>query len=261
MNATDRPLHLRHSASSPNVRKLRATSASTPTTVAVAHEQFLNTISKAHRPQEIRDTRVEDYACNICFEVAENAVVTSCGHLHCWSCLYRWLTLPTQLACPICPVCKAGCDIASLTPIYGRGEHESVVKTSKVRTLSSSSQYGPKNILDQWLVPHMHPPTLPILPDGETPARPMARRNPPVLRKNINIYTTHGPSATQPSSIFGNTHPVVIFSAGITTLCGMQILNNGGFASTTTDFGTQEDHTSKMMWLLACAIIAGVWFH
>jgi len=84
----------------------------------------------------------------------------------------------------------------------------------------------------------------------------MARRQQPIRKQAAAIYTT---SQSTPHSIFGNTHPVVIFSAGITTLCGMQILNNGGFTAP-SDFQS-DDNTSRIMWLLAAVIIAGVWFH
>lgn len=30
------------------------------------------------------------YECNICYEVATEPVVTMCGHLYCWPCLYRY---------------------------------------------------------------------------------------------------------------------------------------------------------------------------
>ena len=30
------------------------------------------------------------YECNICYEVAAEPVVTMCGHLYCWPCLYRY---------------------------------------------------------------------------------------------------------------------------------------------------------------------------
>jgi hypothetical protein len=29
------------------------------------------------------------YECNICLELAKEPVVTLCGHLYCWPCLYR----------------------------------------------------------------------------------------------------------------------------------------------------------------------------
>ena len=45
-------------------------------------------------------------AGNICYDLASEPVVTLCGHLYCWPCLYRWLQV--QNHCRTCPVCKAG---------------------------------------------------------------------------------------------------------------------------------------------------------
>lgn len=63
------------------------------------------------------------FECNVCLELSKEPVVTLCGHLYCWPCLYRW----TQGQCcargvpPVCPVCKAGVDVEKVIPIYGRG--------------------------------------------------------------------------------------------------------------------------------------------
>lgn len=59
------------------------------------------------------------FSCNICMEMASHAVVTMCGHLYCWPCLYRWLQ--TQRSARTCPVCKAGVDRDKVIPVYGRG--------------------------------------------------------------------------------------------------------------------------------------------
>ena len=29
------------------------------------------------------------YDCNVCYDTAREPVVTLCGHLYCWPCLYR----------------------------------------------------------------------------------------------------------------------------------------------------------------------------
>ena len=55
--------------------------------------------------------------CNICLDTARDAVVTFCGHLFCWPCLYRWL----QNGHSVCPVCKAGVTRESVIPLFGRG--------------------------------------------------------------------------------------------------------------------------------------------
>ncbi|KAJ8774917.1 hypothetical protein K2173_019921 [Erythroxylum novogranatense] len=46
-----------------------------------------------------------DFDCNICLELAQNPIVTLCGHLYCWPCLYRWLNHHSQShECPVCKV-------------------------------------------------------------------------------------------------------------------------------------------------------------
>lgn len=49
-------------------------------------------------------------------------MVTLCGHLYCWPCLYRWLQVQNHSR--TCPVCKAGVDRDKVIPIYGRGGNE-----------------------------------------------------------------------------------------------------------------------------------------
>lgn len=59
------------------------------------------------------------YNCNVCFEPASEPVVTQCGHLFCWPCLYRWMCedkLHTN-----CPVCKGVVKESNVIPLYGRG--------------------------------------------------------------------------------------------------------------------------------------------
>lgn len=59
------------------------------------------------------------FECNICFEMATEPVVTSCGHLFCWPCLYQWLHVHSSHK--ECPVCKGEVTAGNITPIYGRG--------------------------------------------------------------------------------------------------------------------------------------------
>ncbi|XWS59267.1 hypothetical protein CRYUN_Cryun08bG0106600 [Craigia yunnanensis] len=59
------------------------------------------------------------FYCNICLDLAREPVVTCCGHLFCWSCLYRWLHVHSDAK--ECPVCKGEVTVKTLTPIYGRG--------------------------------------------------------------------------------------------------------------------------------------------
>ncbi|XP_073046435.1 uncharacterized protein [Primulina eburnea] len=69
-------------------------------------------------PDIIPDTG--NFECNICFELAHEPIVTLCGHLYCWSCLYQWLQIHSYSH--ECPVCKAIVQEEKLVPIYGRGK-------------------------------------------------------------------------------------------------------------------------------------------
>lgn len=57
-----------------------------------------------------------DFDCSICFSEVEDPVVTLCGHLFCWECIYKWGTRSS-----ICPVCKNICTLSSIIPIYSKG--------------------------------------------------------------------------------------------------------------------------------------------
>lgn len=59
------------------------------------------------------------FDCNICLDLSRDPVVTCCGHLFCWPCLYRWLHLHSDAG--ECPVCKGEVQHKTVTPIYGRG--------------------------------------------------------------------------------------------------------------------------------------------
>ena len=39
--------------------------------------------------EELEADRLAPFECNICFELANDAVITLCGHMYCWNCLYR----------------------------------------------------------------------------------------------------------------------------------------------------------------------------
>lgn len=65
------------------------------------------------------------FDCNICLEAAHDPVVSFCGHLYCWPCIYKWLqvqrSFPESDEQPKCPVCKACISTSSFIPLYGRG--------------------------------------------------------------------------------------------------------------------------------------------
>jgi hypothetical protein len=70
----------------------------------------------------------ENFECNICFQKANEAVVTCCGHLFCWPCLYSWLHVHSFHK--ECPVCKGVIAETAITPIYGRDHGHSTTSSS-----------------------------------------------------------------------------------------------------------------------------------
>lgn len=79
------------------------------------------TIKKKDDVEKGGSTDGDFFDCNICFDLAKDPVVTCCGHLFCWQCLYRWLHLHSDAK--ECPVCKGEVTIKNVTPIYGRGNN------------------------------------------------------------------------------------------------------------------------------------------
>ncbi|CAN6808063.1 unnamed protein product [Brassica oleracea] len=82
------------------------------------------------------------YDCYICMDLSKEPVVTNCGHLYCWPCLYRWLEVSVAKECP---VCKGEISVKTLTPIYGRGgkiktESEEVSDTTNKKKIPSRPQ-------------------------------------------------------------------------------------------------------------------------
>ncbi|CAH8314571.1 unnamed protein product [Eruca vesicaria subsp. sativa] len=76
-----------------------------------------------------------DFDCNICLDQVRDPVVTFCGHLFCWPCIYKWIYSSNtsrqrvdqydKKESPKCPVCKSHISEATLVPIYGRGQKTS----------------------------------------------------------------------------------------------------------------------------------------
>ena len=58
------------------------------------------------------------YECNICLDVARDAVISMCGHLFCWPCLHCWIE--TKPHNQTCPVCKSAISKEKVIPLYGR---------------------------------------------------------------------------------------------------------------------------------------------
>ncbi|EOY14676.1 RING/U-box superfamily protein [Theobroma cacao] len=71
-----------------------------------------------------------NFECNICFDLAQDPIVTLCGHLFCWPCLYKWLNIHSRSH--ECPVCKALIEEEKLVPLYGRGKSSSDPRSKSI---------------------------------------------------------------------------------------------------------------------------------
>jgi E3 ubiquitin-protein ligase RNF5 len=78
------------------------------------------------------------FDCNICLDSAADPVVTLCGHLYCWPCIYEWLRPETDAEESRsssrrrrCPVCKAVVTPDALVPLYGRGSSSRSMKSPR----------------------------------------------------------------------------------------------------------------------------------
>ncbi|XP_071721913.1 E3 ubiquitin-protein ligase RMA1-like [Rutidosis leptorrhynchoides] len=71
------------------------------------------------------------FDCNICLDSASDPVVSLCGHLYCWPCIYKWLynespsTKENKQKGRHCPVCKANLNDSSFIPLYCHGKSDS----------------------------------------------------------------------------------------------------------------------------------------
>nr|GMC50831.1 E3 ubiquitin-protein ligase RMA3-like [Ipomoea batatas] len=147
------------------------------------------------------------FDCNICFESAHDPVVTLCGHLYCWPCIYKWLHIQdTSLESeeqPQCPVCKAHISNTSLVPLYGRG--------------SSSSDYESKKLELDFSIPQ-RPPALSMntpLPNSRPHQQlpPNALHQPPPLFHHQQYFPqAFGSYASIGPSSFGGTAVTSFFS-------------------------------------------------
>lgn len=107
------------------------------------------------------------FECNICLELVQDPVVTFCGHLYCWPCIYHWISNDGynhldedppnyQRKHPGCPVCKAEVSLKTIIPLYGRGSqtalpsrhglsHHTPPRPSPSSALPSQIYHHPRN--------------------------------------------------------------------------------------------------------------------
>jgi E3 ubiquitin-protein ligase RNF5 len=120
--------------------------------VRVAEVPQINNVSVAaldkSEKSEKKDNAEDGYGddggffdCKICLDLAKDPVVTCCGHLFCWPCIYRWLYLSSsRTQTKECPVCKGEVTDKDVLPIYGSGNND------EVRNRDEGSSSGARQI-------------------------------------------------------------------------------------------------------------------
>ncbi|KAL3848643.1 hypothetical protein ACJIZ3_010525 [Penstemon smallii] len=99
----------------------------------ISNKQKWNSVSPP--PPAVSENLNGCFDCNICLDSSHDPVVTLCGHLYCWPCIYKWLQVQSSSfesnTQPKCPVCKSYISTSSLVPLYGRGTSLSDSETKK----------------------------------------------------------------------------------------------------------------------------------
>ena len=76
-----------------------------------------------------KDSSESKWICKICLGDLKQPVVTQCGHVFCWKCMYRWWQQEKS-----CPVCMGGIPTSGpphLNRIYGHDDNDNDNKESK----------------------------------------------------------------------------------------------------------------------------------
>lgn len=68
------------------------------------------------------DRSGREYMCDICYLHLEDPVLTQCGHLFCWKCIYIWSQ--SIGGCKSCPTCRNEMGIDEVIPILAACSRE-----------------------------------------------------------------------------------------------------------------------------------------
>lgn len=169
--------------------------------------------------------------------------VTQCGHLYCWSCLYRWLNTNHTT----CPVCKAGVSQDNVIPIYlasshtGSGQYNKKSTDENVKNESLKSADSLQSTSNELGTDSQTARPL----ESPIPNRPQAHRPEPIPI----ALNQHGNNAAQ----FGGIH----FSAGFGFFPSLFGLQFQSFVPQPSINGTVEEEAQKL-YLTRILYILGV---
>lgn len=111
---------------------------------AVQHLAGAEAMTQSTRQKDSQGDSSSYYSCSVCLETdMDDPVVTACGHLYCWTCLFKWLDSGQSR----CPICSTNVERTEVTPLYV-GRLESTAPNSADRSLSCSNTASSKYDLD-----------------------------------------------------------------------------------------------------------------
>jgi E3 ubiquitin-protein ligase RNF5 len=169
------------------------------------------------------------FVCNICLEGVKDKdpVVTQCGHLYCWPCLYRWLH--TRHSDGTCPVCKAGVTQENVIPIFIK---ESSVDPRQNRNYQNSTEHG----------------------DSTIPSRPQGHRPEPINPLLAGMNSSNNNNNNTPQ--FGG----ISFAGGMGFFPSLFGLQFQAFSPPSAGNGDQEDqayqaYLSRILFFLGASVV------
>ncbi|KAJ0251487.1 E3 ubiquitin-protein ligase RMA3 [Hirschfeldia incana] len=132
------------------------------------------------------------FDCNICLDTAHDPVVTLCGHLFCWPCIYKWLhvqlsSVSTAQNHNNCPVCKSNIAVTSLVPLYGRG-------------MSSTFDSNKQDAAESTLIPRRPSPSTLYSPITSEPRLQHHQTMSPTFHRH-NQYSPRGFTTTESTDL------------------------------------------------------------
>ncbi|XP_044971619.1 uncharacterized protein LOC123437098 [Hordeum vulgare subsp. vulgare] len=133
--------------SSTSARRPRPTRPPQARPTFTDHKLSPTSTPNANEPDDKARRNAANFECNVCFDMADDPVVTKCGHLFCWECLYQWLHVHSNHR--ECPVCKGQVADDAIIPIYGRGGSAASVQAAPPRPTGARVESSRQQQLQQ----------------------------------------------------------------------------------------------------------------
>ncbi|KAM3409409.1 hypothetical protein ACQJBY_001999 [Aegilops geniculata] len=146
--------HQGQGGSSTSTRRQRPTRPPQPRPTFTDHKPSPTSTPNANEPDDKARRNAANFECNVCFDMADDPVVTKCGHLFCWDCLYQWLHVHSNHR--ECPVCKGQVADDAIIPIYGRGGSAASVHAAPPRPTGARVESSRQQQLQQFAASNLN---------------------------------------------------------------------------------------------------------